>query len=181
VRLARKRAPHALVLLIALATALSACGSSSAATPCWKQVLNDWTATQHVKTTYPIACYDQAMKNMGPDLRYYSDAPDAILTAKREAQSKKVRRLQGLGGSSSPNGGPSAGAGSGDGGNNNGGGPPQSPASQLLNAGPTSADSLPLPLLFIAGLAILLLAAGAVGVANRHVQARRVSPDDPAA
>jgi hypothetical protein len=184
VRLARKRAPHVLVLLTALATALSACGSSSAATPCWKQVLNDWTATQHVKTTYPIACYDQAMKNMGPDLRYYSDAPDAILTAKREAQSRKnARRLQGLGGSSSQNGGPSAGAGGGGGGGNDngGGGPPQSPASQLLNAGPTSADSLPLPLLFIAGLAILLLAAGAVGVANRHVQARRVPRDDPAA
>jgi len=178
--LARKRAPHALVLLTALATALSACGSSAAATPCWKQVLSDWTATQRVKTTYPISCYDQAMKNMGPDLRYYSDAPDAILAAKQTALTKQARHLTILGGSQNGNG-TGNGGGGGAGPTDPGGGGPQSPASAILNAGPSSADGLPLPLLLVAGLAILLLAAGAVGVANRHVQARRVTPDDPGA
>jgi hypothetical protein len=174
VRTARKRAPHALVLLTALATALSACGSSSAATPCWKQVLNDWTTTQRVKTTYPIACYDQALKNMGPDIKYYSDAPDAIQAAKLTAITKKARHLSSVGGGTSQ--GP--GAGGGGAGPTDPGAGPQSPASVILNAGPSSADSLPLPLLFVAGLAILLLAAGAVGVANRQLQARRVTPDD---
>ncbi len=174
-RTARKRAPHALVLLTALATALSACGSSSAATPCWKQVLNDWTTTQRVKTTYPISCYDQALKNMGPDIKYYSDAPDAIQAAKLTAISRKhARHLSGVGSGNSQ--GPGAG-GTGGGPTDPSGGP-QSPASVILNAGPSSADSLPLPLLFVAGLAILLLAAGAVGVANRQLQARRVTPDD---
>src|SRR5262249_10532826 len=146
--------------------ALSACGASSAATPCWKQVLNDWTATQKVKTTYPIGCYDQAIKNMGPDLRYYSDAPDAIMAAKQATINKKdARHLQGVGGGNSDGG-----SGAGGGPNASGGSDTGGPASAVLNAGPSSADSLPLPLLFIAGLAILLLAAGAVGVANRHVQ-----------
>jgi hypothetical protein len=179
VRIVTKRGPYVVVLLTALATALSACGSSAAATPCWKQVLNDWTATQRVNTTYPLACYDQALKNMGPDLRYYSDAPDAILAAKQSALTKKkVRRLQSLGGGSQN---PTSGGGGGPTDPGGGSGPPQSPASAILNAGPSSADSLPLPLLLIAGVAILLLAAGAVGVANRHVQARRVAPDDPVA
>ena len=173
-RNARNRAPHALVLLTALTAALSACGASAAATPCWKQVLNDWTATQKVKTTYPIACYDQAIKNMGPDLRYYSDAPDAIMAAKQAALNKKdARHLQSVGG-----GNPGGGGGTGGGPTDSGGSDTGSPASVVLNAGPSSADSLPLPLLFIAGLAILLLAAGAVGVANRHVQARRATRDD---
>lgn len=172
----RKRAPHALVLLAALTAALTACGSSSAATPCWKQVLNDWTATQKVKATYPIACYDQAIKNMGPDLRYYSDAPDAIMAAKQAALNKKARHLQSVGGGTSGSG--SGGSGTGSGPSDGGGSSSGSPASVVLNAGPSSADSLPLPLLIIAGLAILLLAAGAVGVANRHVQARRVTRDD---
>ena len=177
-RLTRKRAPHALVLLTALTAALTACGSSSAATPCWKQVLNDWTARQKVKTTYPIACYDQAIKNMGPDLRYYSDAPDAIMAAKQAALNKKdARQLQSLGGGNS-GGGSSGSGGAGGGPTDSGSSDPGGPASVILNAGPSSADSLPLPLLFIAGLAILLLAAGAVGVANRHVQARRVTRDD---
>ena len=145
-------------------------------------MLNDWTTTQRVKTTYPIACYDQALKNMGPDLRYYSDAPDAIQAAKLTAITRKnARHLSSVGGGNSQD--PGAGA-TGGGPTDSGGGPqgggPQSPASAILNAGPSSADSLPLPLLFVAGLAILLLAAGAVGVANRHVHARRVTTDDPA-
>ncbi len=145
--------------------------------PCWKQVLNDWTTTQRVKTTYPIACYDQAIKNMGPDLRYYSDAPDAIQAAKLTAITKKARHLSSVGAGNSQD----PGAGGTAGGPTDSGGGPQSPASAILNAGPSSADSLPLPLLFVAGLAILLLAAGAVGIANRQLQARRVTPDDPPA
>ena len=174
-RTARKRAPHALVLLTALATALSACGSSAAATPCWKQVLNDWTTTQRVRTTYPIACYDQAIKNMGPDLRYYSDAPDAIQAAKLTAITKKARHLTGLSSGNSQDPGRRRGRWRPD---RPGRRPAEPRRSAILNAGPSSADSLPLPLLFVAGLAIPPLAAGAVGIANGQLQARRVTPDD---
>lgn len=176
-RIARKRAPHALVLLAALTAALSACGSSSAATPCWKQVLSDWSNHRLGTTTYPISCYDQAVNHLTPDLLYYSDAPDAIHAAKLAAINKTSRKLSNYsGGSSQPGGGggPTAGGGS-----DNTGGGSASPVDKVL--GSSSADSVPLPLLIVAGLAILLLAAGAVGVANRHLAARRVTPDDPAA
>ena len=66
------------------------------------------------------------------------------------------------------------GNGSPPGGGSGNGSPPggsASPVDKVL--GSSSADSVPLPLMIVAALAILLLAAGAVGVANRHVQARR--------
>jgi hypothetical protein len=176
VRIARKRAPHALILLTALATALSACGSSAAATPCWKQVLSDWSHHHLGKTTYAISCYDQAIAHLPPDVRYYSDAPDAIHAAKLAAINKteKPRKVAGLGAGGSQGGGSGPTGGSSDG----NGGTPASPLSKVL--GSSSADTVPLPLIIVAGLAILLLAAGAVGIANRHVQARRVTDDPPA-
>lgn len=172
-RIARKRAPHALVLLTALATALSACGSSSAATPCWKQIQNDWSLHRLGQTTYAISCYDQAIDHLPPDIRYYSDAPDAIHAAKLAAINKTSRKLSNYSGNSSPPGG----SGPTDGSNPPGGS--ASPVEKVL--GSSSADSVPLPLMILAGLAILLLAAGAVGIANRRLEARRVAPDDPAA
>lgn len=57
--------------------------------------------------------------------------------------------------------------------------------SRLLGAiGPNNADSIPLPLIFLAGLALVLTAAGAAGMITRRVQARRAdggppSPTDP--
>jgi hypothetical protein len=180
VRNARKRAPHALVLLTALIAALSACGSSSAATPCWKQVLSDWSNHRLGTTTYPISCYDQAVNHLTPDLLYYSDAPDAIHAAKLAAINKTSRKLSNYsGGSSQPGGGGGGGSAGGGSGSDTTSGGSASPVDQVL--GSSSADSVPLPLLIVAGLAILLLAAGAVGIANRHLAARRATPDEPAA
>nr|MBA2463009.1 hypothetical protein [Actinomycetota bacterium] len=41
---------------------------------------------------------------------------------------------------------------------------------------PASSDSIPVPLLVLAGLALLLVAAGSVGYVVRRLQARRVPP-----
>jgi hypothetical protein len=159
-----------------MTAALSACGSSAAATPCWKQVQSDWSNHRLGKTTYAASCYDQAITHLPPDVRYYSNAVDEIQAAKQAAINKKnpPRHTAGVGNgnSNSGGGGPTSGG-------SNGSPPGASPADTIL--GSSSADSVPLPLLIIAGLAILLLAAGAVGVANRHLQARQVTPDDPAA
>ena len=134
-------------------------------------MLSDWSNHRLGQTTYAISCYDQAIKHLTPDLLYYSDAPDAIHAAKLAAINKTARHLAGHNGGSSS----SSGSGTSSGGSDNTGGP-ASPMAKVL--GSSSADSVPVPLLIVAGLAILLLAAGAVGVANRHVQARRETPDD---
>jgi hypothetical protein len=64
------------------------------------------------------------------------------------------------------------GGGSGGGSGNSGG----SAQGVLDKIGPDSADGLPLPLLIVAGLALLLLAAGSAGLIARRVQARKVRP-----
>ncbi len=63
--------------------------------------------------------------------------------------------------------------GSGGGSGNSGGGSAQGVLDKI---GPDSADGLPLPLLIVAGLALLLLAAGSAGLITRRVQARKARP-----
>jgi len=183
VRIVKRGAAHALVLLAAMAAALTACGSSSAASPCWKQVQDDWTNHTLGDHTYAASCYDLAIKNLPPDLRSYSDAPDQILAAKQKALRAKPRRLQflsaGGSGSSDGGGGTSATSNTGGGSSSSGTGGGASPLGTVLNAGSGSSDSMPLPILILGALAILLIAGGAVGVANRHLHARQPGGDEP--
>ena len=44
---------------------------------------------------------------------------------------------------------------------------------------PDTADSIPVPLLVLAGLALLLMAAAFVSFVTRRVQAKRATPDPP--
>jgi hypothetical protein len=163
------RLSRALVLLAALLVAASACGQATATRPCWKQVQDDWTDNGAIDSTYKPKCYDQAIKKLPRDLFIYSDAPDVISAAKQSALKEKVRTLQSVGGSSNSGGGGNTGGGeSGAAG----------PIGDVLNAGSTTTDGMPLPLLILGGVAILLLAAGAVGVTSRHVQARRTPPPE---
>jgi len=88
---------RALFTLAALAVSGLALGASSAsaATPCWKQVLNDWFVDGRIDHTYPIACYTQAQQHLGEDAVNYSGAPDdihrALLAAIRQDRAAAVR------------------------------------------------------------------------------------------
>jgi hypothetical protein len=156
-RVSRLLAVAALVL-VALATASPA----TAAKPCWRQVLDDWTDNTKLNRTYPIACYDTALKNLPEDIVSYTDAYDQISNARQDAlQGDRV--LSGSGGDDDPD------AGGGGGG----------PLADLLGAGTDSADSIPLPLLILGGLATLLMAAGGAGLLSRKLQARRAAGIEP--
>jgi hypothetical protein len=163
------RLSRALVLLAALVVAASACGDATAGRPCWKQVQDDWSDNGTIDKTYKASCYDAAVENLPGDVRTYSDAPDVILAAKQRAVKKTLDRTpagvdDGSSGSNSPNTSAS--------GNDDG------PAGVILNAGSSTADGMPLPLLILGGVALLLLAAGAVGVTSRRLQARRTPPPE---
>jgi len=153
------------VLLAVLLVSATACGSASATKPCWQQVQDDWTANRLGEKTYPAKCYDQAIKHLGRDLLIYSAAPADIRAAKQDAIQKKEksRTLQGVGGS--PDGGSNSGGGSGDGGTDSTAGP----LSDVMNAGSSSADGMPLPLMILGGVAALLIALGAFGVVSRRL------------
>jgi hypothetical protein len=173
---------------VALATAVSTGAASAApaavtqATPnCWLQVVNDWLDNNRVDRTYPIPCYTQAIQHLDayPDVQNYSSAADDIQRALLAAI--RQDRGGGPGSGSSNDGGGSSPSGSSDSGGST---PPSgdSPPNESLfhraasSVGPSDAQSVPLPLLVLGGLALLLLlAAGGTWLARR-LQARRMPP-----
>jgi hypothetical protein len=171
------------VLLVAVLTGLllAAAHPSQAAAkgkPCWERVIDDWLDNGAIDKRYDTACLQQALKHVPEDLRDYSNLPDAINAALQDS-------IRGGGGGS----GTSAGAGTdGDGSGNPEGksrklqaAPPRSYYRRAIdNLGTTSADSLPIPLLVLAGLGTALLATAGGLVTARRIRARRAGPAPPA-
>jgi hypothetical protein len=178
----------ALAALTVAALAVSA-PSASAATPCWKQVLGDWFVDGRIDNTYPIACYTQAQQHLGEDAKSYSGAPDdihrALLAAIRQDRGGRGGSSGGNLGGGGPitgGGGPITGGGERGGGNGtpSGTSTPATHKGPIQRAidwiGPSNAESIPLPLLILAGIAFLLLAAAAASFVARRIQARRLRP-----
>ena len=144
--------------VLALSVGASA---ASAKTACWRQIQNEWVNNQSIATTYPLHCYREAIAHVAEDLRQYSSIEEDILAARQLAASGRTLQQRQT--------------------------PPQPSSRGALNdpdltlftkgfdkLGPDNADSIPLPLLILAGLSLLLIAAGAAGLVTRRVRARKV-------
>lgn len=169
-------------VLAGVAAALVAPSTAGAATPCWKRVINQWLDNKPIATTYKPSCYQQALKNIPEDLRDYSDINDAISAALQAS----------LRGGGSSGGGTSSGTHSGGNGNTSGGTGTNNPESKnrslqgvpapsiyrkaIDNLGTTKADSLPIPLLVLAGLGTALLLTAAGLAAHKRIKARPRPP-----
>jgi hypothetical protein len=168
------RLPKTLLPLCALAAAvvgLLVTGPAAAATPCWKTLINDWYDGR-IDGTYAIPCYRQAINHLPSDVDTYSSAADDIQRALQERISGKPHVAPGTTGPSGKKGGPSGPASTS--GRDKGA---NGPVGDVLNAGSSHhADSVPIPLLVLAGIAGLLLAAGSAGLIARRLQARRGPP-----
>jgi hypothetical protein len=143
--------------VLALSVGASA---ASAKTPCWRQIQNEWVDTNRISPTYPLHCYREAIAHVAEDLLQYSSFEEVALAA-RQLAARQGRTLQGR---QSP---PSS------------RGAQHDPDLTLFTKGfdklgPDNADSMPLPLLILAGLSLLLIAAGAAGLVTRRVRARKV-------
>jgi hypothetical protein len=155
----------------------------SAATPCWKQLINDWYDGR-IDQVYPLKCYQQALENAPEDAKVYSDLPRDLNRALQAAirgqddgpsngqGSRQVPAgAQGRDLPITPQATPPP---------DSGREKPEGFFAQALDLiGPNNADSIPLPLYFLAGLALLLMTAGAAGVVTRRVQARRPAAPRP--
>jgi hypothetical protein len=173
--------------LLALAPAASAAPAATqqATNTCWKTVVNDWLNNQpNLKGTYPIPCYTQAIQHLSdyPDIKQYSSAIDDIHRALLGAihDQRGGGGPNSSGGSGLGGGGGGGGAGGGGGGTSSGGGT-SGGHKGLINRlaadlGPSNAQSIPLPLLVLGGLALLLLLTAAATWFTRRLQARRVTP-----
>jgi hypothetical protein len=165
-----------LALLVSVPAASARPAATSVATKgCWLDVINDWLDNNRVDKTYPTACYSQAIQQLNkyPDVQNYSSAADdihrALLAAIHDRGSGGTSGTGGTGGGGS---GPSSGGGSGT---------PSSPVGNVFNSGkPSSAQSIPLPLLVLGGLAALLLLSAVGTWIARRVQARRGPMPKPA-
>jgi hypothetical protein len=182
----------ALLVVVAAAGALVLAGTAAAKEPCWKTLINDWYDGR-IDSVYPVECYRAALEHMPEDVAQYSSLGDDINRALQAAIASQGSNGGGSGGSTgtptsdvkgetSSNsstdtstfyGGPTAerqGAVLASDGRDPGGGP----VGQAIDSiGPGSADSVPVPLLVLAGLSMLLLALGAAGFVARRVQTRR--------
>jgi hypothetical protein len=149
--------------------------SQQATSQCWKDVVNDWLKNQpNLRGTYAIPCYTQAIQHLSayPDVAGYSSASDDIHRALLAAIHE-----DGIGGGGSPNIGP---------GGLGGQSGPTNPAGSTTHRSlwtslvdrlsPGNAQSVPLPLIVLAGLALLLLLAAAATWFARRMQTRRVTP-----
>ncbi len=165
------------VALAGLALAFGAAAPAAAATPCWRTLINDWFDGR-IDKTYAPDCYTQAIKHLPRDVDMYSGAKDdihrAMLASLRKGNggsgppaaeprdAQPTRNTQGnVDRTRSAREGPSRGV--------------------ILRAiewlGPSDAASVPLPLLILAGVAFLLLAAAGGSFVNRWLQQRRITPD----
>jgi hypothetical protein len=176
------------IVLITLVAALGAVGAlasaapaSAKAEPCWERLLDDWVIDGRIDKSYPASCYREAIRHLPDDLENYS-------SAREDMERALATSARGGGGGGGERGSdpviappedqreadPLPGGSSGDAAGTNG----ESLFDRVLPRA-TGADSVPLPLLVLAGLALLLLAAAAVSFAARRLQARRVPLSGP--
>lgn len=159
------------LLLVVLLAAVAIPGTASASgAPCRNKVFNDWYPDGKIASTYPISCYRDALKHIPPDAAIYSSLSEDIRAAMRAA----MRRAHGL---SAPrevgHGLKAVGAGSvmGTTATVTSAAPPVTDAkSHGLIA---TASNAPLPILVLGGLALLLVATGAIGAGVRYARSRR--------
>ena len=172
----------ALVAAGAPAASAAPAATAQATSNCWLQVVNDWLAHGQVNGLYPIPCYTQAIQHLSayPDIKQYSSAIDdihrALLAAIHEERGNGPGGSLGLGGGG---GGQSFTGGGGGGGGSGGGtgGHSKSLFSRLAaDIGPGNAQSIPLPLLVLGGLALLLFLTAAATWFARRLQGRRITP-----
>jgi hypothetical protein len=170
----------ALAVLAGLAVGAAVPATAEAARPCWKELLNDWYDGR-IDRAYPIRCYREAIRNLPADVKTYSSAQEDLERALQSAIQRNggdapgVVPPSGEGRSLPPEdeqGGGGAGGGPSD--PDGGAGSPEDERGVLEFIQPENADSIPIPLLVLAGVALLLLAAAGAGFVARRIQERRL-------
>lgn len=169
------------LLLLSLLVVVAVPVQAHAAAPCRNKIFNDWFADGKIASTYTHACYVDALHHIPTDANEYSSLREDITAAMRAgaqaAQGKVVPKEIGHGfttqnvlaasrtqsrSSLSPHDpspsshGPTA-------------------AGQTANGAAlaSSSNGTPLPVLVLGGLALALVAAGAIGAGVKHSRSRR--------
>jgi hypothetical protein len=179
--------PRSLRPLILVAAVL-AIGAALGTTPqpaqarslsiCSKALVHDWLVDGRVDKTYPVHCYREALKTIPEDQLVYGTLRDDL----KRALANTIRKHNGHVDKDTPVPGAAGGGGGGGGG---GGDDPGGTGGVFHwvahTLGPNTADSVPVPLLVLGGLALALMAAAGISFIARRMQARRAAVDPPPA
>ena len=165
-----------ILLLGLLAFSFLAPAGANAATPCRDKIYNEWYSTGKISTTYPIDCYRDALKNIPPDAKVYSNLGGDIKSAMTAAVARKDN--PGGGGPTAVGSGPSASSGpqgvKGDSRRRPAPARAQAPtAIAPLSSG--SGGGVPTPIIVLGVIAILLALAGLLGTGVQQVRKRRTA------
>jgi hypothetical protein len=165
-----------LILFVALAALAGSVGVGTArASTCSQALIHDWYVDGRVDQTYAVHCYREALKNIPEDQIVYGSLRDDLTRALLAVTRDKGGHV-GPGTLVPPAPGGKGGDGTG------GTGHDESFFGRLAKAlGPDTADSIPVPLLVLGGLALLLIAAAGVSYGARRMQARRATAEPPPA
>lgn len=177
---------RAALVAAALFAAVVHASPAAAATPCWKLLLNDWYDGR-IDHVYAVHCYQDALHHLPADVQTYSSAHDDILRALQSAIAKQKQAGKTVQPNSpvAPQTSTTTTTETGTGTNGSttttiavvpGRKPDKGLGGVAEQLNPSSSTSLPLPLLVLGGLAILLVAAGAAGLAAKRIQARKQAP-----
>jgi len=164
-----------LIVLIAVAAlaGLARTGKAEAKieSQCSAALIHDWYVDGRIDQTYPVHCYREALRDVPEDQIVYGTLRDDLTRALQSFirdHNGHVGPMTLIPGAGGPGGGT--------------GGKHDGFFTRLARAlGPSTADSIPVPLLVLGGLAFLLMAAAAVSYIARRLQARRATPDPPPA
>jgi len=162
----------ALAVGAALGTAQPAQARSMSA--CSSALIHDWYVDGRVDKTYPVHCYREALKQIPEDQAIYGTLRQDLTRALQST----IRQHGGHVNANTPVVPLGGGDSNGPNGTGGSGGIFHWLAQKL---GPSTADSIPIPLLILGGLAFALIAAAGVSLIARRMQARRAAADPPPA
>jgi hypothetical protein len=168
-----------LLILVAVAAVIGLTPAQKAQarieSKCSAALIHDWYVDGRIDHTYQVHCYREALKSIPEDQIIYGTLREDLTRALQTA----IRKHDGDVSGGTPVVPP-------------GGGGPEGPSSGATNdknegwitrvarkLGPDTADSIPVPLLVLGGLALLLMAAAGVSFIARRVQAKRADTDPP--
>jgi hypothetical protein len=140
---------------------------------CSQALIHDWYVDGRVDKTYPVHCYREALRDIPEDQIVYGTLRDDLTRALQAV----IRDNDGDVGPGTPVPGADP-----NGGNGASGGGDQDEGffTRLARRlGPDTADSIPIPLLVLGGLALLLMAAAAVSFITRRMHAKKAASDPP--
>lgn len=160
-----------LILLVVAAVSAGAFGVGTAqASKCSSALIRDWYVDGRIDQTYAVHCYREALKDIPEDQLVYGTLRDDLTRALQSV----IRNHEGpvdpnllVPGAKGPGGGDGS------------SGKDEGFFHWLARAiGPDTADSIPVPLLVLGGLALALIGAAGISFFARRWQARR-TPEPP--